>query len=61
MAGFDMTTEVQIKDSTYRDILMGMTGNAIADTIPSILQEKKNEGYEIVVVDDFTGAVIERP
>jgi predicted CopG family antitoxin len=51
---------IQIKDSTYRDILMGTTGNGFADMIPSILQEKKEEGHEIVVVDDFTGAVIER-
>jgi predicted CopG family antitoxin len=51
---------IQIKDSTYRDILMGKTGNAFADLIPSILQEKKREGYEIVVVDDLTVAVIER-
>jgi hypothetical protein len=28
--------------------------------IPSILQQKKEEGYEIVLIDDFTGAVIER-
>jgi hypothetical protein len=51
---------IRIKNSTYRDILMGTTGNAIADTIPSILRKKKDEGHEIVVVDDFTGAVIER-
>lgn len=51
---------IKIKDSTYRDIQMGTTGNVLADTIPSILREKKEEGYEIVVVDDFTGAVIER-
>lgn len=51
---------IKIKDSTYRDILVGKTGNGIADTIPSILREKKEQGYEIVVVDDFAGAVIER-
>ena len=51
---------ITIKDSTYRDILMGKTGNAFADLIPSILEEKKSEGYEIVVVDDLTGAVIEQ-
>jgi hypothetical protein len=54
------TMTIRIKDSTYRDILMGRTGNAFAELIPSILDEKKSEGYEIVVVDDLTGAVIER-
>lgn len=52
--------KIQIKDSTYREILMGSTGNGMAETIPSILQEKKEEGYEVVVVDDFTGTVIAR-
>jgi hypothetical protein len=51
---------ITIKDSTYRDILMGTTGNGFADMIPSILREKKEEGYEVVVVDDFSGAVIQR-
>jgi len=52
--------KILIKDSTYTDILMGTTGNGFADMILPILQQKKEEGYELVVVDDFTGAVVER-
>lgn len=51
---------IVIKDSTYSDILMGTTGNGFADMILPILETKKEEGYEVVVVDDFTGAVVER-
>jgi hypothetical protein len=50
---------IKIGNSIWKDILAGTTGNAIADTIPFILEQKKREGYTVVVVDDFTGAILE--
>jgi len=51
---------IAIKESDYLDILMGGTGNGIADMIPAILEQKRTGGYEIVVVDEFTGEVVSR-
>jgi hypothetical protein len=51
---------IRIKASAYTNILMGMTGNAIADEIPAILFQRIQAGDEVIVVDDFTGVVIER-
>ncbi len=51
---------ITIKHSDYMDILMGTTGNGVAGMILPILQQKKEEGHEVVVIDDFTAAVVER-
>jgi hypothetical protein len=51
---------IAIKESDYLDILKGTTGNGIADMIPAILEQKRSEGYEVVVLDDFTGEIVSR-
>jgi len=51
---------ITIKESDYHAILTGTSGNGIADTIPDILRIKMREGYEILIVDDLTGAVTSR-
>ncbi len=51
--------KILIDESTYMDLRMRNTGNGFADMILPILRQKKEEGDEVVLVDD-TGAIIER-
>jgi hypothetical protein len=48
---------ITIKETDYRTLSTGDSRNGLADMIPSELEEM---GYEIVVIDDFTGRVISR-
>ena len=58
VSGEPMT--IRIKNSTYRDILMGQTANGLADMILPILRAMRGQGWQVLVVDDFTGVVIEK-
>ena len=43
---------ITIREKDYNDIMMGKTGNGVADMIPSVLKEKMVIGHEVYVTDE---------